>query len=183
MRRNNFTFTLISELEGTMRSIRVILALALVILVSVPARRAQGQAKKSDADATAIQQFVDGYIGDFNRHDAHAVASRFIEDGDYVNGGGILSHGQKDIEEHFVPLFAGPLGSATREHVTVKNVRFLAPDIASLDIYYDLTGTKASDGTANPPRPGLYAATLVKQKGQWLVAVLHEIGLGEGARR
>jgi len=73
----------------------------------------------------------------------------------------------------FNSLFAGRLGNAHRT-LTVRNVRFLGPEIAPVDINYELTRVKAPDGSTTPPREGFYDWTLVKQNGHWLIAILHE---------
>jgi uncharacterized protein (TIGR02246 family) len=149
----------------------------LLVLLSFPAAWLQGQAKKNDADLATIKQVVFGFMANFNGHDGHGISAWFTEDSDYTNGGGITTHGRKAIEEHYLNLFAGPLANAQRTGVTVKNIRLLTPNIASVDIGYVLEGMKAGDGSSTPPRAGLYNWTLVKQSGHWMIAVLHEISI------
>ena len=149
------------------------LAVALIIFLSLPLSLAQDQSKRADADSAAIKQVVAGFIGDFNRHNAHALSAWFSEDGDFINIQAIITHGRRKIEELYISLFAGRLGNAHRT-LTVRNVRFLSPEIASVDINYELTGVKAPDGSTTPPREGFYDWTLVKQNGHWLIAILHE---------
>jgi uncharacterized protein (TIGR02246 family) len=162
------------------RLIRIMLTMAFGLSILLSAASARGQTKKNDADSTAIEQVVSGFMANFNNHDAHAISAWFTEDSDYTNGGGINTHGRKAIEEHYLTLFAGPLANAQRTGVTVKSIRFLSPEIASVDISYVLEGLKASDGSISPSRAGLYTWTLVKQNDHWLIAVLHEIGIGQG---
>jgi uncharacterized protein (TIGR02246 family) len=57
---------------------------------------------------------------------------------------------------------------------TVKNVRFLSPDLAEIDATWEMTGTKAVDGSSNPTRKGLLDWVLKKENGQWLIVVFHE---------
>jgi uncharacterized protein (TIGR02246 family) len=153
------------------------LAVALMIFLSVPFSLAQGQSKmadtKTDADSAAIKRVVTGFIGDFNSHNAHALSTWFSEDADFINIQAVTTHGRSKIEELYISLFAGRLGNAHR-NLTLRNIRFLSPEIASVDINYELTGVKAPDGSTTPPREGFYDWTLMKQNGHWLIAILHE---------
>ena len=158
--------------------IQMTLAVALMLSLSLPLSQAQGQskntsAKTTDADSAAIQQVVSGFIGDFNGHNAHAVSTWFSEDADFINIQAVTTHSRSKIEELYISLFAGRLGNAHRT-TTVRNIRFLSPGIASVDINYELTGVKAPDGSTTGPREGFYDWTLVKQNGHWLIAILHE---------
>lgn len=161
--------------DGAMHSARtmVALAVAVILFLSLPLSWAQDQSKGTGADSAAIKQVVADFIADFNRHNAHALSMWYSEDGDFINIQAITTHGRKKIEELYVSLFAGRLGNAHRT-LTVRNVRFLSPEIASVDITYELTGVKAPDGSTTPPREGFYDWTLVKQNGHWLIAILHE---------
>ena len=136
--------------------------------------RAQAQVIASDADSSAITQFVAGYSDAFNRHHAHGTANLFAEDADFTNLRGAYRHGQKGIEEIFVTLYSGILKSAHRTD-TIKNVRFLTPEIAVVDDLWEISGSKAPDGSDNPDRKGLFAWVLTKVNGRWQIMVFHEV--------
>jgi uncharacterized protein (TIGR02246 family) len=152
-------------------------AAAAVILAFVfsPAivPNAHGQSSSSDADSAAIRKTIDSFLAAFNRHDAKAWAAPFTEDGDFTNVTGLTRHGRKEIEERFAGLFAGPLKD-THRTCTVRHIRFLTPEIAAVDADWELVGSKASDGSENPVRKGLFTWVMTKQNGQWLFAVFHE---------
>jgi uncharacterized protein (TIGR02246 family) len=134
---------------------------------------AQAQPKVSDADSSSIKQVVAGYSEAFNHHDAHASAILFAEDADFTNLRGAYRHGQKDIEQIFVSLYAGMLKNAHRTD-TVKNIRFLTPEIAVMEDFWEITGSKTPDGLDNPDRKGLFGWVLTKVNGQWKITVFHE---------
>lgn len=134
----------------------------------------------SGDDSAAIKHVIDGFTADFNHHDSHALSMWFTEDADFINVQQANSQGRKNIEEHFVPLFSGRLKNAHRT-VSVKNIRFITPDVAAADIDYDLSGAINVSGAADPMRKGLYDWVLVKQNGKWLISVLHESELGTPA--
>jgi uncharacterized protein (TIGR02246 family) len=161
--------------EGTMFSTRMRAALAVFSLLSFSAvvAGAQMQAHMADADSAAIKQSVAAFSDAWNRHDPHAVAMCYVEDGDFSSTQGIPSHGAKELEEHYVSIFGTFLKSAHRTDV-VRSIRFLTPSIASVDIDWQMTGAKTPDGADAPLRKGLLNWVMTKQNGQWLITVYHE---------
>ena len=55
---------------------------------------------KMDPDAAAIKQCVAAWEDAWNRHDAHATATAYVEDGDFSSTTGVPSHGWKELEAH-----------------------------------------------------------------------------------
>lgn len=139
-------------------------------LARVPVQASPGQ---SGADVAAIKEVVAGYSDAFNRHDAAATANLFAEDADFTNLRGVYRHGRKEIEQTFVTLYAGVLKNARRTD-TVKNVRFLTPEIAVMDDLWKIEGSTAPDGSANPGRKGLFDWVLTKVNGRWVITAFHE---------
>jgi uncharacterized protein (TIGR02246 family) len=158
-----------------MRLLRVfsILPIVLGLLFSLPAFPAQKSPAASDADSAAIKQVFTDFYESFSRHDAHATAMTFAEDGDFTNMRGVHRRGRKDIEAWFVSLFAGNLKDSHRTDI-VRSIRFFTPDVATVDADTTITGTKAADGSEIPPRKGLMIATLTKRDGSWRIATFHE---------
>jgi uncharacterized protein (TIGR02246 family) len=132
------------------------------------------QGHGTETDAKAIEQVFAEWYEAFSRHDAHAASMTFIEDADFTNMGGAHDHGRKEIEAHLARIFAGNLKNAQRTDM-VKSIRFLTPELASVDADTVITGTKAADGSELPPRKGLMTTTMTKQNGRWYIAVFHEI--------
>lgn len=137
---------------------------------------AQKQPDSNDADSAGIRHTVSAWTGAFNGHDPHACAQEFADDADMVSVVGLIFHGRSAIEDHFGKTLSTTLKNAQRTD-TVKSIRFLSPDIASVDLDWEITGstTKTADHTVIPLRKGLLALTFVKQNGQWLIAVSHEL--------
>jgi uncharacterized protein (TIGR02246 family) len=148
-------------------------AIFAVILFSIAGSSAQMQPKISDADSAAVKAVMSGYDDAFNQHDAHAVGALFADQGDFTNMRGSSKHGRKDIEQNYGNLFAGGLKNAHRTD-TLKSVRFITPEVAPLDADWEMTGTKAADGTDNPARKGGLDWVVAKVNGQWLIVVFHE---------
>jgi uncharacterized protein (TIGR02246 family) len=134
---------------------------------------AHAQSNPPDADSAAIRHVISDFLDAFNRHDAHAWATPFAEDGDFTNVTGLYLHGRKDFEERFTTLFATRLKNAHRT-ATVRHTRFITPDVAAVDAEWELVGSKASDGSDNPIRKGLFNFVMTRQNGRWVFAVFQE---------
>jgi uncharacterized protein (TIGR02246 family) len=157
-----------------MRFPHFVAVLVLFIFFSpLPACPAQEQSKNVDADAAAIKQAFIDFYENFTRHDAHAVAMDFAADADFTNMRGTHRHGRKEIEEWFASLFNGNLKDSHRKDI-VRSIRFLTPEVATVDADTVITGTKAPDGSEVPPRSGLMIVTMTKQNGRWMISVFHE---------
>ena len=152
------------------RAALVVILLASFLLTILPAR---GQSKSTDADSSAIRQVIADFIDAFNSHDAHAWAMPFAEDGDFTNVTGLYLHGRKDFEARFTELFASRLKSAHRT-AAVRHIRFITPDVAAGDAEWELVGSKASDGSENPVRKGLFHFVMTRQNGNWVFIVFQE---------
>ena len=157
-----------------MNSTRVKMAVAAFLFVSFPATVSWAQMPSNmDTDSAAIKQCVAVWEYAWNRHDAHATAMRYVEDGDFSSTTGIPSHGWKELEEHYNAIFTTFLKDAHRTDA-VKSIRFLTPEIASVDIDWQMTGAKTRDGQDVPIRKGLLTWIVSKHNGQWMITIYHE---------
>jgi len=154
-----------------MISVRSTAALAAVLFVTFSATNSRAQmASHNDADSAAIKQFVASFAETWNTHDAHAVAMRYVEDGDFSSVKGEPSHGRKELEEHYNTIFSTFLKNAHTTD-TVRSIRFLGPDIASVDIDWLVTEPNAPGGVL---RKGLLTWIVTRRNGQWMITVYHE---------
>jgi uncharacterized protein (TIGR02246 family) len=149
-----------------------LLAMSAVIVVraqqappKTPATRPAAQPSAGDraADEKAIRQIADNFAKAYNTHDAKSLAALFTADGEIVNEEGEVTQGRAAIEEEFAGIFEGMPQS--KISVSIKSIRFLAPNLA------------AEDGSASvTPAPGelggltRYTVIHVKQDGKWQVA-------------
>ncbi len=113
-----------------------------------------------------VASFADAW----NTHDAHAVAMRYVEDGDFSSVKGEPSHGRKELEDHYTTIFSTFLKNAHTTD-TVRSIRFLGPDIASVDIDWLVTDPSAPGGVL---RKGLLTWVVAKHSGQWMIVIYHE---------
>jgi uncharacterized protein (TIGR02246 family) len=152
---------------------RVLLLLLLLVLSSTRIAAAAPQDSGQDKDRAAIEKSVQSYMDAWNTHDVHAVAMTYTEDCDFVNNFGSLTHGRAGMEATFGPFMSGAY-SATRQTGKVRSIRFLKPDVAALDVDWEMTGAKNPDGSMRPTRKGLHSLVMTKQSdGSWLIAIMH----------
>jgi uncharacterized protein (TIGR02246 family) len=160
-----------------MTSTRVKSAMVILLLVSLPL--AVSWAKPADAqeaDSAAIQKLFNDFNDAFNNHDAHAAAMLFTDDADFINTQAVTTHGRAGVEQHLGPLFAGRLKAIHRD-VSLRDIRFLRPDTATVDSDYETSGAMTANGIGVPPAKGLYDWIVMKQNGRWLIVVWHESNL------
>src|SRR5579862_1861673 len=150
----------------------VALAVFLVILFSPVLSRAQ-MPSNMDAESAAIKQCVAAWEDAWNRHDAHATAMAYVEDGDFSSTTGVPSHGWKELDAHYNEIFTTFLKDAHRTD-TVRSIRFLTPEIASVDIDWEMTGAKTRDGKDIAVRKGLLTWVVTKHGAKWMITIYHE---------
>jgi uncharacterized protein (TIGR02246 family) len=154
-----------------MNSIPSKAALAVLLFLSLFAASSRAQmASNHDADTAAIKQFVANFADTWNSHDAHGVAMHYVEDGDFSSIKGEASHGRKELEDHYSTIFTTFLKNAHTTD-TVRSIRFLAPDLASVDIDWLVSEPSAPGGVL---RKGLLTWMLSKRNGQWMIVIYHE---------
>jgi uncharacterized protein (TIGR02246 family) len=118
----------------------------------------------------------------FAKLDAHAFSMVFREDADFTNVWGMTAHGRKAIEEFHRPLLegdgAGPIPSFKHAETKVLDtrIRFLRPDVASVDATWTQTGA-VQNGRDMGFRKGLLMLIATKQGDDWGIAVMHNMDL------
>jgi uncharacterized protein (TIGR02246 family) len=152
---------------------RVLLFRLLLVFSSARIAGAAPQDAAQAKDRAAIEKSVQNYMDAWNTHDVHAVAMTYTEDCDFVNNFGSLTHGRTGMEATFGPFMTG-VYSGTHQTGTVRSVRFLKPDVAAVDVDWEMTGAKNPDGSVRPTRKGLHTLVMTKQSdGSWLIAIMH----------
>lgn len=160
-----------------MRKLGLNVAVAIFILGSISPAFARPQ-ESMDADSAEAVKVANAYVDAFNSHDPHAVAMLFAENGDFVNGRGGTFHTRQVIEQFFSkPFGAGGNLSGAHRTLMVKSAQSVSPGIVSVYAMSDQTGSKAADGTENPPSTTFFVFVLAKQAGHWGIAVFHESNL------
>jgi uncharacterized protein (TIGR02246 family) len=119
---------------------------------------------------------MNAFVDAWNQHDAKAFAAVFAEDADFTNWRGQGTSGRSKIEEFHAPLFATIFKNSHQTMTDIK-IRFVRPDVAAVDVHWELTGQTDAQGNARPPRQGILNFVMAKKDGKWQIVVMHNLDL------
>ena len=154
-----------------LRRFKIALMSCLVVVFLLSITVAAQQPSNPDAEAAAIKQTLTSCSHAFESRDARAAAKCFTEDADFTGPAGRSAHGRKEIEQLFEKSFTRRLTDAQREY-TVKKIRFLSPQIATVENAWKVTGSQPG-GSPVTPYAGVHTLVVIKEKGNWRIAVFH----------
>ncbi|MGA2634837.1 MAG: SgcJ/EcaC family oxidoreductase [Terracidiphilus sp.] len=129
-----------------------------------------------EADEQSIRNVMDRFIDAWNRHDAKAWTAEFSEDADFTNVRGVGASGRADIEQFHARVFATVFKNSNQKYTDIKT-RFIRPDVAAVDVHWEMTGATDPAGNPVPLRQGLLNFVMVKSHGKWQIAVMHNMDL------
>jgi uncharacterized protein (TIGR02246 family) len=124
----------------------------------------------------AIQDIVDGLVVGWNRHDARAFVASFAEDADFTNVFGMHMKGRAAIEEMHTAIFR-TMFKNSRLNVAEMRARFLRPDLAAVDVRWEMSGARDPEGREWPDRRGLLNFIATETRGAWSIDVFHNMDL------
>lgn len=143
----------------------VILAL---ILFSVQVSNAQ-TSPNSSADETSIRQIVKQVEDGWNAHDSKAFAAPFATDADYVVVNGMSIKGREEIDKGHTQIFT-TIYKESHNTATIKNVRFLRPDVAIVHVEWNL---EFKAGGETRKARAINTMVMTKDGGKWSIAAFH----------
>ena len=163
-------------MTGIAKLVTALLLLCALPLALMPTLADGAAGKPADsgntADDAAIRQVVAGFSNGWNTHDAHAMCVSLADDVQWVSWRGEVVHTRKEVEDQHATLFTG-LYKNTHRTDTVKSIRYLTPELASVDNYWSMTGAKTRDGADWPYREGYVNYLMAKRNGRWVIIVSH----------
>ena len=159
------------------------LALFSFLAVSAAPVRVASAAEDHSADEAAIKKCVDDFTAAWNRHDAHAMAAAWTEDGTLVNPFGATASGRAAVEKLFEREQAGPFKQSRYEVLETKT-QWVSDDVVLVDLNANISGITPptppapAEPSAAAPAPTAAAAAmtelphhvtwlLVKKDGHW----------------
>jgi len=129
-----------------------------------------------EADEQAIRGVMDGFMDAWNHHDAKAFAALFSEDADFTNVRGMGASGRTNIEQFHAPVFATIFKNSHQKYTGIK-IRFIRPDVAAVDVHWEMTGATDPAGNPGPLRQGLLNFVMAKSQEKWQIVVMHNMDL------
>jgi uncharacterized protein (TIGR02246 family) len=130
----------------------------------------------STTDEEEIRKVLASFIEAWNKHDAKAFSMVFAEDADFTNVRGTSAHGRAEVEKFHAPLFATRFKDTNQKMTQIK-IRFIKPDVAAVDAWWEMTGAKGADGQDMALRKGLLNFIMTKEGDKWLIKVMHNMDL------
>jgi uncharacterized protein (TIGR02246 family) len=135
----------------------------------------------TNSDSLSIRKSSHDFEVAFNTHDAKALASLFLSNGEFTNVVGASAKGRKAIEEFHAPMFEGKPGFFSFKNSTLKNevpkISVIKADIASVDVLWTMDKCFLPDGSESKNRRGLITFLMVKENGKWGIAIMHNAEL------
>jgi uncharacterized protein (TIGR02246 family) len=135
----------------------------------------------TNSDSLAIKKTSHNFEVAFNNHDAKSLATLFLADGEFTNVVGVSAKGRKAIEEFHAPMFEGKPGYFSFKNSTLKNetpkISVIRPDVASVDVFWSMDRCFLPDGSELKNRRGLITLLMVKENGNWGIAIMHNAEL------
>lgn len=132
----------------------------------------------AETRADIIRSTADALKDAWNKHDAKAFTDAFTDDAEFTNVFGMVSRGRGEIERTHAFIFEGFLKDSrwTKSDVTV---RMIEPGVASVDVRWELVGSRDPEGNPWSPRTGVMTLIVVKSYGAWKIDVFHNIETSE----
>jgi uncharacterized protein (TIGR02246 family) len=153
----------------------------LLMMVPIPVMSLADTGAEHASDIAAINAVLtDRFIAGWNAHDAHVFASSFAEDADCTNVRGVSVSGRYQIEQFHAQAFQ-KMFMHSHQTAELKKIRFLKPDVAVVDVRWEMTGARTPDGNPIPNRSGLLDLVFTSSGGHWLISVMHNTDLTPAA--
>ena len=127
-------------------------------------------------DEVLINRAIGALEDAWNRHDAQALAGLFAEESDFTDAWGVRAEGRSGVEEYYVPLFETTFRESRLMFEDVR-IRFVRPDIAAVDVKWEMTGATDPAGNPRQPRKGLMNLIMAKEPHGWEIKVMHDMDM------
>lgn len=128
------------------------------------------------AKAPAVENVVDALVAAWNVHDPGRFAAAFHQDADFTNVFGMRAKGRDAIERFHAPIFETMFRDSQLATTDIQ-VRLLRPDVAAVDVRWEMTGARDPQGKEWPLRRGLINLVVTCENGDWAIAVMHNMDL------
>jgi uncharacterized protein (TIGR02246 family) len=145
----------------------VILLLALALPYFTVASSGGAQADRA-ADVRAIRSIETQWETAWNNHDVAAMVALGAADADWINLAGEWFKGRDAFAKSLESLHSGKVKTSVW-HTAQIDVKFLAPNIAVVHVYFTSSGERNPDGSPMPARRGIFTRVETKRDGRWQI--------------
>jgi uncharacterized protein (TIGR02246 family) len=126
----------------------------------------------AETDDAPYRELLKSFLDSWNKHDPHAFAEIFSPDAVITTVGGTRVDG-RGIEKYMQPSFTGPAFKDSVYSATIKSARRFDPDLAVLDLDWEMTGARGRDGGPRGLRKGTLNWVVVQKDGRWKITSYH----------
>ncbi len=144
----------------------IITALSLCLAVMAGAN--------AQEDERTIRNMVAEAISRLNTGDVTVFRDLWSEDADYVGVDGQLLKGRAQIQEFFRQM-AGHGASRPQQRATIEQIRFITPELATVDGSWTVTGARDANGNELAPIEGRGFELVQKKNGRWSFIATREM--------
>ena len=155
-----------------MKCLNLVLLLLMISFNSIGQTNDIARAKDEERIKKVLTDFTDAW----NKHDAKAFSNVFSEDADFTNVVGKGSTGRNEIEKFHAPGFSTRWKDSYQK-ITQSKIRFIKPDVAAVDAWWEMTGIKGPEGQDMQQRKGLLNFIITKNNETWLITIMHNMDL------
>jgi uncharacterized protein (TIGR02246 family) len=132
-------------------------------------------------DSAGVKKLIAKLEVALTKPDPRVLADLFTEEGYFTNVRDSTIYSRQKIYEHHHNLWSVTGRPAWRKvHVPAYRIWFLGNDAAAIEVRWDNIHSPAPDGTTMPDRDGVWISSLVRQKGQWYIAVARNVFMHDG---
>ena len=117
-----------------------------------------------DEDERTLRNMVDQAISRLNRGDVTAFDDFWDDQADYVGVDGRLTKNKTEIQALFREMAKAGIGQQT---VSIEQIRFITPQLATIDGSWTVTGARDQNGKELPPVNGRGFELAQKKAGRW----------------
>jgi uncharacterized protein (TIGR02246 family) len=157
---------------------RIVFIILLMLSLSFLALGQTSDTKKEGKtqDEAAIRKLMEDLAVAWNKHDGVSFAMLFAEDADFTNWRATTRlHGREEIKKMNANLATGMFRQSTLT-LTAAHIRFFVPDVAAVHCEWELVDAIDYDGKGTiPPRKYFPLFIVTKEKGNWSIAVMHNL--------
>ena len=134
-------------------------------------------ASTNKEDERTIRGMVDQAVARLNKGDVSAFDDFWDENADYVGVDGTLIKGRAQMQAFFRKMAES---SAGHQIVSVEQIRFITPELATVDGSWTVTGARSADGKVLAPIKGRGFEVVQKRNGKWRFIATREMVIFKG---
>ena len=153
------------------------LSLAMVAILWAVSQSPAAPAQDASAEA-AIRAIVAEQAAAWNAGDGEAYARDLAPDASFTNLFGMVMYGKPAFTKRHREILATFYKGTTKHH-TIRRIRFIAPDVAIVDIDNEVRGVKSMPGGIAVPPDGVIKTQLmevfVRRDQRWWIEAYHNV--------